>query len=87
MAKELFAMVPGYNDRYLVSNYGKVISLNIGSEMAQYVQKNGYAAVKHCGAIGPDPFPRFGDSEDRTYKQVLSTAKAWWNKRAGDGND
>lgn len=46
MAKELFAMVPGYNDRYLVSNYGKVISLNIGSEMAQYVQKNGYAAVK-----------------------------------------
>lgn len=46
MAKELFAMVPGYGDRYLVSNHGKVISLNIGSEMAQYVQKNGYAAVK-----------------------------------------
>lgn len=41
----------------------------------------------YCGAIGPDPFPRFVDSRDKTYKQVLSTAKAWWNKRAGDGDD
>lgn len=46
MTEELFAIVPGYNDRYLVSNRGRVISLNSGSEMAQYVQKNGYAAVK-----------------------------------------
>lgn len=46
MAEELFVMVPGYNDRYLVSNRGRIISLNSGAEMAQYVQKNGYAAVK-----------------------------------------
>ena len=46
MTEELFVMVPGYNDRYLVSNRGRIISLNSGSEMAQYVQKNGYAAVK-----------------------------------------
>ena len=46
MTEELFVMVPGYNDRYLVSNRGRIISLNSGAEMAQYVQKNGYAAVK-----------------------------------------
>lgn len=46
MTDEMFVMVPGYNDRYLVSNRGRIISLNSGSEMAQYVQKNGYSAVK-----------------------------------------
>ena len=46
MTDEVFVMVPGYNDRYLISNRGRIISLNSGSEMAQYVQKNGYAAVK-----------------------------------------
>lgn len=46
MTDEMFAMVPGYNNRYLISNNGRIISLNIGSEMAQYVQKNGYAAMK-----------------------------------------
>lgn len=46
MTEELFVMVPGYNDRYLVSNRGRILSLNSGAEMAQYVQKNGYATVK-----------------------------------------
>ena len=46
MTEEMFVMVPGYNDRYLVSNRGRILSLNSGAEMAQYVQKNGYAAVK-----------------------------------------
>ena len=41
----------------------------------------------YCGAIGPNPFPRLIDSEDKTYEQMLSITKAWWNKRAGDGDD
>ena len=46
MTEELFSMIPGYNDRYLVSNRGRVISLNSGSEMSQFVHRNGYASVQ-----------------------------------------
>lgn len=46
MTGELFVMIPGYENRYLISNLGRVISFNSGSEMAQYVHRNGYASVK-----------------------------------------
>ena len=46
MTEELFTMIPGYNDRYLVSNRGRIISLNSGSEMAQHVHRNGYVSVQ-----------------------------------------
>lgn len=46
MTDELFVMIPGYENRYLISNLGRVISFNSGSEMAQYVHRNGYASVK-----------------------------------------
>ena len=41
----------------------------------------------YCGAIGPDPFPRFADSEGKTHDQVLGISAEWWNKRAGDSNE
>lgn len=42
MTDELFVMIPGYENRYLISNLGRVISFNSGSEMAQYVHRNGH---------------------------------------------
>ena len=29
----------------------------------------------YCGAIGPDPFPRFVDSEGKTYEQIVKSVE------------
>lgn len=44
MQSELFSVIDGY-DGYMVSNFGRVISLKVGRELSWQVTPNGYAVV------------------------------------------